>query len=608
MAKFWPGRNPRVSPAPAGAWLLLLSTLMLFTLVASAEAVFTASLDRQNVVLGDSVALTLQFRGVSPSSMPALPPIPGLQQSGSVESSMNTTIGPDGNVTSVSSFTITLVPTITGEITIPALTVQVGGQRLTSAPLKLTVSRAAPSAAQNQNSGKLAFLSLSIPGTNFYVGQIIPVELDLFIRGDVRNISDVQIPPLRGDGFTSGKFVQGQRFSRQVGNTQFIVFPISTFISPVKAGELTLNALNASVVVHLPSQRPRQIDPFFQDFFGSMTEPKQVPLLLEQRTIEVIPLPSDHVPAGFNGAVGQYAMTFNAGPTNVQSGDPITVKLQITGRGNLDALTLPDQPAWQDFKVYPPKMDNKAQDQLGIQGTKDFEEIVVPQSSDIKELPGFVFSFFDPQRREYRTLSEPGIKLNVAPAASSAAPTVAAAASTSAAQAPPQATDIVPIKERPGAITGTAAPLVQEPWFLAIQGVPLAAFLGALVWRRRTDSLANNPRLRRKRAVVKILDEGIGQLRALAAEGKAEEFFGTLFRLLQEKLGQVLDVPASAITEAVVDDALRPRGFPEETLAGARDLFHACNLARYAPARSSQELAAFVPRLEATIQALDSFE
>ena len=53
--------------------------------------------------------------------------------------------------------------------------------------------------------------------------------------------------------------------------------------------------------------------------------------------------------------------------------------------------------------------------------------------------------------------------------------------------------------------------------------------------------------------------------------------------LLQEKLGERLDLPASAITEAAVDEKLRPRGLPDSTLDELRELFQATNLARYAP-------------------------
>jgi hypothetical protein len=118
--------------------------------------------------------------------------------------------------------------------------------------------------------------------------------------------------------------------------------------------------------------------------------------------------------------------------------------------------------------------------------------------------------------------------------------------------------------------------------------------------------LANNPRLRRRRQVAQIIRQGLLELRQLAADKKSDEFFATMFRLLQEQLGERLDLPASAITEAVIEEHLRPRGVPEATLAPLHELFQACNLARYAPIRTSQELAAIIPKLEAMIHDLQA--
>ncbi len=310
-----------------------------------------------------------------------------------------------------------------------------------------------------------------------------------------------------------------------------------------------------------------------------------------------LPLPTANAPANFSGAVGQYTMTVNVGPTNIATGDPITVRVQITGRGALDALTLPEQGAWHDFKAYPPTAKVETSDPMGLQGTKTFEQIIAPQSTDITELPPFSFSFFDPDARKYQTLTRPGIKLTVRPGGNTPAPVIAATTKTTSDTPPPQQ-DIVPIKPRLGSATKIGGPLVAQPWFIAVQSAPVLAFVAAFVWRRRTDSLANNPRLRRQRQVAQIIRDGTQDLQQLAAANDSEKVFVTLFRLLQEQLGERLDCPASAITEAVVDEKLRPRGVPDSTLEQIHELFQSCNLARYAPTRSVEELAALIPKFE----------
>ena len=100
----------------------------------------------------------------------------------------------------------------------------------------------------------------------------------------------------------------------------------------------------------------------------------------------------------------------------------------------------------------------------------------------------------------------------------------------------------------------------------------------------------------------------MSNLRKSAAENDSDTFFATLFHLLQEQLGERLDLPASAITEAVIEERLQPRQVPDSTLAGLHDLFHTCNLARYAPIRTSQELAAIVPAVETVLRELQQID
>lgn len=96
----------------------------------------------------------------------------------------------------------------------------------------------------------------------------------------------------------------------------------------------------------------------------------------------------------------------------------MTVKVQIAGRGNLDALTLPEQTAWHDFKSYTPTANLETTDALGLQGTKTFEQIVAPLSTDLKALPPLMFSYFDPETKTYRTLTHPAVPLTVHPGGS----------------------------------------------------------------------------------------------------------------------------------------------------------------------------------------------
>jgi len=168
--------------------------------------------------------------------------------------------------------------------------------------------------------------------------------------------------------------------------------------------------------------------------------------------------------------------------------------------------------------------------------------------------------------------------------------------------------DILPNKENLGTLVTTSSPLIARPAFLAVQAVPVLAFLAAFIWRKRADNLANNPRLRRQRAVAQLVASGMDELKKYAAANQPDDFFATLFRLLQEQLGERLDCPASAITENVVEEHLLLRSAPPALRHALRDQFLLCNQARYAPVRGSSELNSVAVQFEKLIGELQSLK
>lgn len=573
-------------------WLWLVILLALVSRAFSAT--FTTSLDRQSIVLGEQVVLTLKFEESQPQEFSGFPQIDGLRYASPVNQSSSMVID-NGVQSSAFTYTVAIEPTRVGEFVIPAFRAKVNGQILSSQPVTLKVSASDSSAPSNQLANRAAFLSIVLPKTNLFINEPVVAEFCIYIRSGIHNYGNLQLQP-DGNDLTFGKLVEGQHYQRNVGGTAFTVIPLSIPITPVKSGTLSLNPISGSILLNAR-------DPMDFGFFEAPSRPQQVPLTSDRVDFEVSPLPTENVPLGFNGAVGSYTMSVTAGPTNVVAGDPVTLRIQISGHGALDSLVLPQQTGWDNFKAYPPTSKLNLTDQLGIQGSKTFEEIVTPQNSDIKALPPISFSFFDPEQKAYRTLTQPPVPLVVRAATPGVMPAIAN--NTHASQDNSPATpDILPIKQHLGGLAQIQPPLIQQPLFLGLQGVPLVAFISAFFWRRRKESLANNPRLRRQRQVAQLVRDGVVELRNYASQNNSDEFFATLFRLLQEQLGERLDVPASSITEAVIEERLRPRNVPEATLASLQEMFHMCNLARYAPIESSQELAAIVPRLETLLNDL----
>jgi hypothetical protein len=590
---------------PIGGVLFLAA---LGLIVSGARAAnFTASLDRDTIPLGESATLSLTFEGGQPGNV-LIPQVTGLQIK-QVGRSSQTTDDFSGHGSSTTTILFAVAPQQAGKFTIPSLTAEIDGRQFSTQPVSLTVFKAdAPSAASVNSGSEITFMKLSLPRKNVYVGQMLPAQLQLCLRDDVQNFGNFQFTGQPANGFTIGNMVQSQNQHVQIGNRGYTVIPLTFALTAIKSGTLSLGPFTASAVVVLPSQNEGN-DPFAQMGIRSPLyngEQKQVSLATEVLEAESLPLPAENVPADFNGAVGDYKLSMTVGPTNVAVGDPITVRVQISGNGALDTLTLPAETAWKNFKTYPPTSKVEFTDKLGLEGTKTFEEIVTPQNTDVHELPQLSFSFFNPDDGRYHALTQPAVPLVVRSAGVTPMPTFALNKNSAAENQTPQ--DILPIKEKLGTLVQTNTPLIAQPEFLALQTVPLIAFFAAFVWRKRADNLANNPRLRRQRRVAQLVQTGLNDLRKFAAENNSGEFFALLFRLLQEQLGERLDCPASAITENVIDEHPVLRGAPKVTLDGLRELFQLCNQARYAPVRGAGELTAVVAQFEKTVSELQKLK
>lgn len=588
------GRFPR----PGGTLWAALGLFLGFFICGSANAAnFTASLDRSTIAMGESATLSLTFEGGQPPNVPA-PDVPGLDFANTGNSQNFSFI--NGAMSSTVTVTYSITPEQTGEFTIPSMTAEIGGQRFQTQPLKLTVTQpGAPSSAQISSGTQIAFMQMSLPQQKVYPGQVVTARVQVFFRDDVQNQQGFQFTSFPADGFTVGKMTTGRREQMQIGDHTYSVFPIAIALTALKTGTLSIGPVSASVTLITGGQN---FGPF-GNFFGG--EERQVSLGAASLNVESLPLPTQDVPASFNGAVGDYSMTVTAGPTNLAVGDPVTVRVEISGQGALDSLTLPPEPGWNDFKIFSPTSKIQTRDALGDEGTKTFEEIVTPQNANVHELPAFSFSYFNPNDGAYHTLTQPPTPLFVTGVGATPMPTIAATKQSPGPNQTPQ--DIVPIRENLGALAQAGPPLVTRPAFLALQSIPVLAFIAAFIWRQRTDNLANNPRLRRRLAVEQLVAAGLSDLNQFASENKSQEFFATLFRLLQEQLGERLDCPAFSITEADVDARLTALGARPETIEALRELFQVCNQARYAPVQSPQELSAIAQKFKkvaAELQAL----
>jgi tetratricopeptide (TPR) repeat protein len=547
---------------------------------------FEVSLDRDTIRVGETATLTLSFEDCSPQGQPNLPAISGLEFGGGGSSQQFSIV--NGASSQSTTYTFEVRPTRPGDFTIPALTGETDHGRLTSRPVRFRVVNG--NVPQPAGVPETAFVRV-VPSTNtVYIGETIPVDLQCYCQN---NVGGIQLPQFSSDAFIIGNIPNkpGQSHVR-VGNVLYNLFNFRVPVTATRTGKLTLGPANWSLTVYSGQQT----------FFGWTGGGHQGSFTSDTLEINVLPIPPAGQPADFRGAIGDFTLAqCEAGPTTVGVGDPITLKIRIEGEGSFDTVTLPaSQSDWREFKTYPPTAKFDSSDPLQIQGAKYFEQVITPLNAQITAIPAFSFSFFSPQSGSYRTLTHPAIALSVHPTAATPQPTVIASGTPSP-DAQQQNQDIVHIKPLPGRIGVITPPLIRQPPYLALQGLAPLAWLCAVVWRRRKDKLAASPRLRRRREVARLVRDGLADLSRLAAANDVEKFYSAVLRLLQEQLGERLDLPAPAITEAVLEDC---KGLDASGVASARELFHACEQYRYTPEHTAQELASLIPKVRTVLEVL----
>lgn len=432
-------------------------------------------------------------------------------------------------------FMYVVTPNRPGTFTIPGFDVQAGGKRIRTKPVTLRVAGSGgfaqqvpvipgpqqiippqpplvqgipPAAAQSSgpsgNEGGKPFYGEVVVGQKTaYVGEVVPVELRFYFRADLE-FDNLQKPSFGGEGFTAANLSEPEQRDQIINDIRYNVVTFRTAITPVKAGvaEIPPTAMTGRMVTH---GSPFGGDPFFDQFLRGlpgMGQAENIEARTNRRKIEVLPLPKEERPANFSGAIGQFTMEAGASPRTTGAGEPVTLRLSVSGRGNFDAFTAPELTGTDGWRTYSPKESFAAEGSRGFgnsSGTKTFEFNMVARQ-DRTATPGAQFSYFDPRDKKYVTLTSDPVPVTAAgsAAANEDRPGLAAAAEEDA-QRPPSQQASAPSEPAPA--SGIAAPAealtknaagfeawIRKPLFLAVNMLLLIAVIVSipyLVWMRR---------------------------------------------------------------------------------------------------------------------------
>ena len=427
-----------------------------------------------------------------------------------------------------------------GSFTIPAVEMEVDGRKYKTDPVTLTVQASAvEDAARPQALGKLEII---LPKTTAYVGEMIPVEMRLTVDARVR-WQVVAMPEISGEGFTKQKMPEPRRPQQMTKDGRdYDVLVFKTAITPGKAGKISIGPGELIYNAQVPRARrsgPRTMfDLLDDDAFGDpfFAQTQQFKVKAEPVELTVKPLPVAGKPRDFSGAVGTFQFSAEGSPRQVKVGDPVTMKLRVSGRGNFDRVEAPALKEPGGWRTYPPAGTFKKEDsdEVGMSGTKTFEMAVIPEERKT-QTPVFTFSFFDPEAEKYVTLASEPAALKVDGAKVAAPPPVPNATTASdepktepdAPKSAPNPTDILGLRYEAG-VRKSFTPLFERREFWLAQAGVLAALLVLIGLRVRggpNAEAARSAALRREKAGL------LGKLRR--SEIAHAEFFDAAARVAQ---------------------------------------------------------------------------
>ena len=509
----------------------------------------------------------------------------------------------NGNVTSTSSITFTyiLMAGKEGTYKIPGATIVADGDNYTSNSVEIKVlppdqtsgannGNSARSSRDQANSGKISnqelFMMATASKTNVYEQEAILLTYKVYtqvnltgLRGDVPDLKgfhtqEVELPQQKT--FTLEHY-NGRNYNTTVWR-QFVLFPQQT-------GKIEIPSVTFEGTV---SQRMASSDPFDAFFNGGNYVNINKNLVTPKLTINVKELPEGK-PANFSGGVGEFTLSSSISTQDLKTNDAVTIKLVISGTGNMKLINTPEVAFPQDFEIYDPKVENKFNlTRNGLAGNKVIEYLAIPRHAGTYTIPPIDFSYFDLKSQSYKTLKTDAYTLNVAKGEGNSDQVVANFTSKEDLKVLGQ--DIRYIK------TGETRLAKKDDYFFGSMNyylwylIPLVLFITFMViYRKQAMENANVAKVRTKKA-NKVATKRMKNAGKLLAEKKSEAFYDEVLKALWGYISDKLSMPVSQLSKDNIEEELQKHQVADELIKEFINNLNECEFARYAPGNQDEKM------------------
>lgn len=313
------------------------------------------------------------------------------------------------------------VPDRQGRTRIPAFVVSQSNTSRSTRPFALEI--------EGVESTGLVGLSLNLPEGPIFVGQKVPIEVELtidveaqrdlvsyraivplFDQPDVRFVdeapvaSDTQLEIETAAGTLRLPAVSSEQ---QVGGRRQLVVRARRTMIALAAEEI--EAAPPRVVI---SRGVR----FRRDLFNQRTPTATERLMSEGDPVrlEVIEVPREGRPPSFAGAVGKgFTLEVSVDRSVVQLGEPILLSFHLRGDGDLSTASLPPLDAEGLFDPSQFRLPEDPPAGLVDEDGKHFEVAVRVLDADAREVPAIAYTWFDADSRAFETTHSRPIALSV---------------------------------------------------------------------------------------------------------------------------------------------------------------------------------------------------
>ena len=369
-----------------------------------------AELSRARVYIGDSVTYQVVVRGISDGTPPHIDfPKSVIAEYRGARSQKFTTMrsvnGKQRTFTDSSynhQYVLTLIKE--GSITIPKATLTVGGNQYTSNPVHITALL--PGFSEND------IVELKIPNRPIYVGESTTVEVTWWVANTTQSLSfetsqfpdSIQVTPASPQDISGQEHpleLFGQRFSAYSNQGIYQGQPMTRLrfdliLTPTQSGQFDFG--------------PVRVVFTRQDDFARASR-----MYAESniKSIQVIAVPTDGKPNGYRGLIGSYQVQTDASNTQVNVGDPIELRVLVSGPEPMIGLEQTLKIQSLETKAFRVSPEGWREVERRRTGERLFTTTIRATNDSITEIPAIKLPAFNPDTGAFEVFKSEPIALDV---------------------------------------------------------------------------------------------------------------------------------------------------------------------------------------------------